>query len=251
MHMLRDKMLAVMDEVNSEVAERQELVQMIAMALLSASNLFILGASGQAKSFAVNEFRKRITDATQFERLLSKQTDEEALFGRLDLASLIPGAVPAQVLAEDDTYQSLKQQLAKTAEDFRADPTDTSVTAQMQSLTEKLEQYQKGLSLLHGGTPMTITAGKIPDAHICFLDEIFKAGDGLLNSLLTALNEHRYTNEGVTVDIPVISFFYTTFGSFSAALWFGVAIAVVCIVFAAIALVTKKPMQKTKWVDAE
>lgn len=205
--MLRDKMLAVMDEVNSEVAERQELVQMIAMALLSANNLFILGAPGQAKSFVVNEVRKRITGATQFERLLSKQTDEEALFGRLDLASLIPGAVPAQVLAEDDTYQSLKQQLAKTAEDFRADPTDTSVTAQMQSLTEKLERYQRGLALLHSGTPMTITAGKIPDAHICFLDEIFKAGDGLLNSLLTVLNEHRYTNEGVTVDIPVVSFF--------------------------------------------
>ena len=204
--MLRDKMLAVMDEVNSEVAERQELVRMIALALLSGSNLFILGAPGQAKSFAVNEFRKRITGARQFERLLSKQTDEEALFGRLDLASLIPGAVPAQVLAEDDTYQSLRAQLAQAAEDFRADPADTAM-AQMQSLTEKLEQYQKGLSLLHGGTPMTITAGKIPDAHICFLDEIFKAGDGLLNSLLTALNEHRYTNEGVTVDIPVISFF--------------------------------------------
>ena len=207
MHMLRDKMLAVMDEVNSEVAERQELVQMIAMALLSASNLFILGAPGQAKSFAVNEFRKRITGATQFERLLSKQTDEEALFGRLDLASLIPGAVPAQVLAEDDTYQSIKAQLAQAAEDFRADPVDNAAMAQLYSLTEKLEQYQKGLSLLHGGTPMTITAGKIPDAHICFLDEIFKAADGLLNSLLTALNEHRYTNEGVTVDIPVISFF--------------------------------------------
>ena len=205
--MLRDKMLAVMDEVNSEVAERQELIRMIALALLSGSNLFILGAPGQAKSFVVNEVRKRITGATQFERLLSKQTDEEALFGRLDLASLIPGAVPAQVLAEDDTYQSLKQQLAKTAEDFRADPTDTSVTAQMQSLTEKLERYQRGLALLHSGTPMTITAGKIPDAHICFLDEIFKAGDGLLNSLLTVLNEHRYTNEGVTVDIPVVSFF--------------------------------------------
>ena len=81
------------------------------------------------------------------------------------------------------------------------------MTAQMQSLTEKLERYQRGLALLHSGTPMTITAGKIPDAHICFLDEIFKAADGLLNSLLTALNEHRYTNEGVTVDIPVISFF--------------------------------------------
>lgn len=205
--MLRDKMLAVMDEVNSEVAERQELIRMIALALLSGSNLFILGAPGQAKSFVVNEVRKRITGATQFERLLSKQTDEEALFGRLDLASLIPGAVPAQVLAEDDTYQSFKAQLAQAAEDFRADPADNATMAQLQSLTEKLEQYQKGLSLLHGGTPMTIMAGKIPDAHICFLDEIFKAGDGLLNSLLTALNEHRYTNEGVTVDIPVVSFF--------------------------------------------
>ena len=207
MHMLRDKMLAVMDEVNSEVAERQELIRMIALALLSGSNLFILGAPGQAKSFVVNEVRKRITGATQFERLLSKQTDEEALFGRLDLASLIPGAVPAQVLDEDDTYQSLKAQLAQAADNFRTDPVDAAAMAQLQSLTKKLEQYQKGLSLLHGGTPMTITAGKIPDAHICFLDEIFKAGDGLLNSLLTVLNEHRYTNEGVTVDIPVVSFF--------------------------------------------
>ena len=205
--MLRDKMLAVMDEVNAAVAERGELIRMIAMALLSGSNLFILGAPGQAKSFAVNAFRRRITGARQFERLLSKQTDEEALFGRLDLASLIPGAVPADILGKDDTYQALKRQLTQAADHFRADPADPAAAAQLQSLTEKLEQYQKSLSLLHSGTPMAITAGKIPDAHICFLDEIFKAGDGLLNSLLTALNEHRYTNEGVTVDIPVISFF--------------------------------------------
>lgn len=43
--------------------------------------------------------------------------------------------------------------------------------------------------------------------HICFLDEIFKANDGVLNSLLKALNERTYTNEGVSVSIPVISFF--------------------------------------------
>lgn len=34
-----------------------------------------------------------------------------------------------------------------------------------------------------------------------------QANDGILNALLTALNERRYTNEGYTVDIPVISFF--------------------------------------------
>ena len=52
-----------------------------------------------------------------------------------------------------------------------------------------------------------LTANKIPESHIVVLDEIFKANDGVLNSLLKALNEHVYTNEGVSVKIPVISFF--------------------------------------------
>ena len=205
--MLRDKMLAVINELNGEIAEREELIHAIAMALLSSSNLFILGDPGQAKSFAINEFRKRITGAKQFERLLSKQTDEEALFGRLDLASLIPGAVPAQVLADDAHYQKMKQQLNAVMQAVQTNPADTAAAAQLKQLTEAMEQYQKGLSLMTGGAPMTITAGKIPDAHIVFLDEIFKTGDGILNSLLTVLNERRYTNEGVTIDIPGISFF--------------------------------------------
>ena len=205
--MLRDKMLAVISELNGEIAERAELIHAIAMALLSGSNLFILGDPGQAKSFAINEFRKRITGAKQFERLLSKQTDEEAMFGRLDLASLIPGAVPVQVLAKDTHYQKMKQQLHSVMQAVQENPADTAEAAQLKPLTEAMEQYQKGLSLLTGGTPMTITAGKIPDAQIVFLDEIFKAGDGILNSLLTVLNERRYTNEGVTTKIPVISFF--------------------------------------------
>ena len=51
---LHDKMLAVMAEVNRDVAERSELVEMIAIALLTRKNLFILGAPGQAKSYAIN-----------------------------------------------------------------------------------------------------------------------------------------------------------------------------------------------------
>ena len=48
---------------------------------------------------------------------------------------------------------------------------------------------------------------KIPEADIVFLDEIFKCNDGVLNALLTALNERKYTNEGRTYPIPTISFF--------------------------------------------
>ena len=80
---LRDKMLAVIADVNASVAEREELVEMIAIALLTRKNLFVLGEPGQAKSYAINLFRRHITGARQFERLLSKQSDEEQLFGRV------------------------------------------------------------------------------------------------------------------------------------------------------------------------
>ena len=45
---LKDRMLAVIADVNAQVAEREELVEMIAIALLTRKNLFILGAPGQA-----------------------------------------------------------------------------------------------------------------------------------------------------------------------------------------------------------
>ena len=105
---LRDKMLAVIQDVNSQVAEREELVELIAIALLTRNNLFILGKPGQAKSLSINLFRQRITGARQFERLLSKQTDEDQLFGRIDLSSLIPGSVPDAVLQDDDVHKNLR-----------------------------------------------------------------------------------------------------------------------------------------------
>ena len=104
---LRDKMLAVIDDVNGSVAEREELVEMIAIALLTRKNLFVLGEPGQAKSYAINLFRQHITGVRQFERLLSKQSDEEQLFGRVDLSSLIPGSIPDSALEDDAVYQSL------------------------------------------------------------------------------------------------------------------------------------------------
>ena len=145
---LQQKMIELVQDVNQTVCEREELIGMIAIALLSKNNIFILGDTGQAKSYAVNQFRKRIDGAKQFEKLMSKQSDEEQLFGRLDITGLI-----------------------------------------------------------RGDNPTMITAGKIPESHIVFLDEIFKAGEGILNSLLTALNERVWTNEGDVVNLPVISFF--------------------------------------------
>ena len=203
---LREKMLAVIADVNGQVAEREELVETIAIALLSRKNLFILGAPGQAKSFAINCFRTRIRGARQFERLLSKQTDEEQLFGRVDLSSLIPGNVPDEVLQNDPAYAQLKAALERALSNFAARP-DNAGKAALLEATEKAEAYRKAVAALRPSEPTVRTTGKIPEADICFLDEIFKCNDGVLNSLLAALNERKYTNEGKTHSIPVISFF--------------------------------------------
>ena len=204
---LRDKMLAVMEDLNRDVAEREELIEAIAIALLTRKNLFILGDPGQAKSFVINGFRSRITGARQFERLLTKQADEEQLFGRVDLSSLIPGQVPQSVLEQDATYRRLRGELEDAVKAIPDRAAGGEAYARLKDASEELNAYQRAVAALHRSEPMVLTAGKIPEADICFLDEVFKCNDGVLNSLLTALNERKYTNEGRTYPIPVISFF--------------------------------------------
>lgn len=204
---LRDKMLAVIDDVNSSVAERGELVEMIAIALLTRKNLFVLGNPGQAKSYAINLFRQHITGARQFERLLSKQTDEEQLFGRVDLSSLIPGSIPDSALESDGVYQTLHFDLKCAVDGMGQMKNAQDTFAMLNRASDKLAAYRKAVALLRPSEPVVQTAGKIPEADIVLLDEIFKCNDGVLNSLLTALNERKYTNEGHTYPIPTISFF--------------------------------------------
>lgn len=48
-----------------------------------------------------------------------------------------------------------------------------------------------------------VTRGKLPEAHVGFLDEIFKANSAVLNSLLTILNERRFDNDGARHDVPI------------------------------------------------
>ena len=200
------KIKAVMDEVATEAAERDELIQCIAVALLAKKNLFILGDTGQAKSYCINAFRKRITGAKQFERLMSKQTDEEQLFGRLDLSSIIPGNMPHSELEKDTSYSVKLNEVKKAYEQYEIDGKAESLE-KANKLAKELNAIKEIVCAVKDTAPKIITEGKIPDSHIIFLDEIFKSNDGILNSLLTALNERVYTNEGQTMNIPAISFF--------------------------------------------
>ena len=52
-----------------------------------------------------------------------------------------------------------------------------------------------------------VTHGKLPEAHIAFMDEVFKSNAPTLNTLLTIMNEHIFYNDGKANPVPLISMF--------------------------------------------
>ncbi len=50
-----------------------------------------------------------------------------------------------------------------------------------------------------------VTDGKLPEAHIAFLDEVFKANSSILNAILTVLNERRFHNGRDVLTVPLIT----------------------------------------------
>jgi MoxR-like ATPase len=52
-----------------------------------------------------------------------------------------------------------------------------------------------------------VTDGKLPEAHISFLDEVFKASSSILNALLTVMNERIFHNGRVPEPVPLLTLF--------------------------------------------
>src|SRR5262245_35662087 len=52
-----------------------------------------------------------------------------------------------------------------------------------------------------------LTTHKLPEAHIAFLDEVFKASSSILNTILTIMNERRFHNGREVVQVPLLTLF--------------------------------------------
>ena len=63
------------------------------------------------------------------------------------------------------------------------------------------------LSALEQDQYRRITAGTLVEAHIAFVDEVFKANSAILNSMLTLINERVYHEAGQILPVPLLSIF--------------------------------------------
>src|SRR5262249_2307803 len=52
-----------------------------------------------------------------------------------------------------------------------------------------------------------LTTHKLPEAHIAFLDEVFKASSSILNTILTLMNERRFHNGREVAHVPLLTLF--------------------------------------------
>ena len=142
-----DRILAVRQDLNNNLLERETAIEAALLVLLCRAHLLLLGPPGTAKSLLVRNVCERLEKSQYFELLLSRFSVPEQVAGPLSLAAL-----------EQDKY-------------------------------------------------LRVTSGTLIEAHIGFLDEIFKANSAILNSLLTLINERVYHEGGQVISVPLLSLF--------------------------------------------
>src|SRR5919206_5226780 len=126
--------------------ERRDTIAGALCAVVAGEHVLLLGPPGTAKSALVRAMAQAF-GGTYFERLLTKFSTPEELFGPISLKAL-----------EQDRYAR-------------------------------------------------VVTDKLPEAQFAFVDEVFKANSAILNSLLTAMNERVFHNDGAPLAMPLVSLF--------------------------------------------
>ena len=140
-----EKILKIKGELNKYFIEREEEIDLLLTAIIARQHCLFLGPPGTAKGFLIRAVASHIDGCIYFERLLTKFSTPEELFGPYDLKELTEGKY------------------------FR------------------------------------VTTRKLPEAHIAFVDEVFKASSAILNTLLSIMADRIFYNDSVPVKVPLIS----------------------------------------------
>ena len=84
--------LGVVEPLKARFVGRDEVVDLIAVALVASEHLFLYGPPGTAKSALIRQFAQAV-HGKYFEYMLTRFSEPNELFGPIDIAKLREGTV--------------------------------------------------------------------------------------------------------------------------------------------------------------
>lgn len=240
---LEDAFLACSQELNSIVVRLASIVQRARLEkgnlkeyerILKESNLFKLDYKNEGifvnrKNFKIMEKTATMTDAQNVQKTdnklhdriktlrdaLSKGLYEKDEVVRLALLTAIAGE-SIFLLGEPGCAKSMIARRIVQAFKAEGDNAIKYFETLLNEYTTPDEVFGNvSLKALNGELPdckgkeefRRLTENMLPEADIAFLDEIWKAGSAILNTLLTIVNERKFHNGSKVVEVPLKTLF--------------------------------------------
>lgn len=160
---LTDRLRALRDALSLGLVEREIPLRLSLLAALAGEHLLLLGPPGTAKSLLARRLRLAFRDATLFERLLTRFSVPEELFGPLSLKAL-----------EDDRYERATKGFLPTAHVAFLDEIFKANSAILNALLTLLNEREFDNGAKRIRTPLVAVIGasnELPDGEE--LDALF------------------------------------------------------------------------------
>lgn len=130
-------------------------------------------------------------------RLVERRTEIDLIFACL-IAQVHPLLIGGAGVAKSMLIDELMSHIGSKDEEVRK---FTRLLAKATPPEEVLGP--PNLAALQEGRWERVVDGKLPTAHVAFLDEIFKSNSTVLNSLLKIINERVFENDGQVIQCPL------------------------------------------------
>lgn len=152
---LTERIRAIRDELLLDLVERDVPIRLALLAALAGEHLLLLGPPGTAKSLVARRLQLAFADATYFERLLTRFTVPEELFGPLSIKGL-----------EQDRYERLTSSYLPTASIAFLDEIFKANSAILNALLTLLNEREFDNGARRERTPLVAVVGasnEVPD----------------------------------------------------------------------------------------